>query len=132
LVIASVADVLTVGDHGSTFAAGPLVCRAAQVVFDRVNRPDFLAAVRAKGAQLQARLAALPSPPIKEVRGSGLLLGVALDRPVKPLLQAARERGLLVISAGDDILRLCPPLIVSDEQIEEAVAVLAQAVEAVA
>jgi len=117
-------EVLRPGDHGSTFAAGPLVCTAANVVFDEICRPEFLARVRDLGAYLVERLTALRSPAISEVRGAGLLVGVELDRPVAPLIRAARDKGLLLINSGENVLRLCPPLIISREQIDEAVAVL--------
>ncbi len=130
LVTEDVAAVMEVGDHGSTFAAGPLVCRAAQVVFDRVSRPEFLASVSQNGAFLRSQLLALESPGLVEVRGAGLLLGLEFSTPVAGLITAARERGLLVISAGENVLRLCPPLIISQEQIVAGVAILGQCLEA--
>ena len=131
-VTEDVAKVMGVGDHGSTFAAGPLVCTAARVVFDRVNQPEFLAAVRGKGAILKEGLLALDQEKVLTVRGAGLLVGVQFAFPVAPLVAAAREKGLLVISAGEDVLRLCPPLIVTVEQIEKALAVLDQCLEEMA
>jgi predicted acetylornithine/succinylornithine family transaminase len=126
LVREPVAQVMGVGDHGSTFAANPLVCTAAKVVFDRVNRPNFLASVRTNGEYLMAFLGALGSEKVVAVRGVGLLLGVEFTRPVAPLVAAARKKGLLVISAGENVLRLCPPLIVTPEQIEAAAAILGE------
>ena len=126
LVTDAVAAAIGPGDHGSTFAAGPLVCRAAAVVFDRVSQPAFLEAVRAKSLHLQARLHALESDHILAIRGRGLLLGVALDVPAAQVIGAARERGLLVINAGEDVLRLCPPLIITRAQIDDAVDILAE------
>jgi predicted acetylornithine/succinylornithine family transaminase len=132
LVTEAVAETIEVGDHGSTFAAGPLVCRAAQVVFDRVSEPGFLRAVKDNGAYLMALLAALPAEKVLSVRGAGLLIGVKLGGPVAPFVAAARENGLLVISAGEDVLRLCPPLIVTRDQIEAAVAILSDCLDVVA
>ena len=126
LVTQPVAQVMGVGDHGSTFAAGPLVCAAAKVVFDRINRPDFLASIRTNGEYLMALLQALNPGKVVAVRGAGLLIGVEINAPVAPLITAARERGLLVISAGENVLRLCPPLIVTPEQIEAACAILGE------
>ncbi len=125
LVTEAVAGALQPGDHGSTVGAGPLVCAAGCVVFDRVSAPAFLAEVREKGAYLLERLRALGSPHISAVRGSGLLVGVELDTPVAPILAAARERGLLIINAGAHVIRLAPPLVVTREQIDEAVELLA-------
>ena len=124
LVTQKVAEAIKPGDHGSTFAAGPLVCCAAQVVFDRVNRPAFLQQVQENGAYLRHRLQTLESEKIVDVRGVGLLVGLGLNTAVAPLMAAARERGLLIISAGDNTLRLAPPLIITREQIDAAVTVI--------
>jgi acetylornithine/succinyldiaminopimelate/putrescine aminotransferase len=128
LVTEAVSQVIEVGDHGSTFAAGPLVCRAAQVVFDRVNQPDFLKQVRDNGATLMALLHELPGDQIVDIRGVGLLVGVEFNRPVASIVLAARENGLLVISAGESVLRLCPPLIITEEQIKTAVNILSRVI----
>jgi predicted acetylornithine/succinylornithine family transaminase len=125
LVTQAVADVMKPGDHASTFAAGPLVCRAALVVFDRLSAPDFLAHVRAQAGYLQRRLGALESELIVEVRAAGLLVGIELSVPVAPLMAAAREQGLLVINAGEQVLRLAPPLIIDREAIDQAVSIIA-------
>ena len=124
LVTEAIAAQMHPGDHGSTFAAGPLVCRAGQVVFDRINQADFLAHVQAAGAYLVEKLQGLDSDLIVEVRGLGLLIGVEFSTPVRPLLQAAAAQHLLVINAGDTILRICPPLIVTNDDIDRAVAIL--------
>ncbi|HEX6386094.1 MAG TPA: acetylornithine transaminase [Anaerolineae bacterium] len=124
LVTQTVADVMKPGDHGSTFAAGPLICRAAQVVFDRVNRPEFLQRVQENGTYLHHRLKTLESDQIVDVRGKGLLVGLELNTAVAPLIASARKKGLLIISAGDNTLRLAPPLIVSREQIGTAVDII--------
>jgi len=120
-----VAAVMQPGDHGSTFAAGPLVCTAANVVFDRVSQPDFLAQVRETAAHLKNRLESLASDQIVEVRAAGLLVGVEMKDSVKPLIAAARERGLLLINAGENVLRLAPPLIITKEQVDTAVTIIA-------
>ncbi len=126
LVTEAVAEPLRPGDHGSTFAAGPLICHAATVVFDRVNRPDFLTRIRDHGAYLAAQLqAALPVDRLVEIRQAGLLLGLEFDRPVASYLKAAAARGLIIINAGENVIRLAPPLIVERSHIDEAVAILA-------
>jgi len=124
LLTEDVAAAVGPGEHGSTFAGGPVVCRAGEVVFDRVSDPDFLAAVAANGEYLRERLRALASPLVVEVRGAGLLVGVELKTAVAPILAAARQRGLLVINAGDTTLRIAPPLIVTRDHIDDAVAIL--------
>lgn len=210
-----VAGAMKPGDHGSTFAGGPLVCHAALAVMDRVEADGFLENVSARGEQLRAGLRKalevwnkdfflfsiiffisffiflkkykktknpplLTRPPafllefkletielcemytrgrckerekrerqtrereksgseratylegnphVKEVRGSGLLVGVQLDVPAGPLVGACRDAGLLVITAGaGDVLRLLPPLVVTAEEVDQAVAVIAKAV----
>jgi acetylornithine/succinyldiaminopimelate/putrescine aminotransferase len=129
LVTEAVSQVMKPGDHGSTFAAGPLACRAAQVVFDRINRPAFLENVRGNGAYLVERLHEMESEKLLEVRGAGLLVGAVFSTPVAPLITAARSKGLLVINAGANVLRLCPPLIVTRDQIDMAVDILASCMD---
>lgn len=129
LTTEAVAAALHPGDHGSTFAGGPLVCRAAQVVFDRISHPEFLEAVAEKGAHLLAQLRAqLPAEALVELRGRGLMVGVELSCEAAPVVRRCAERGLLVINAGTHVLRLVPPLIVSLDQIDFAVATIAAAV----
>ena len=129
LVTQAIADVMQPGDHGSTFAAGPLVCAAANVVFDKINQPNFLQNVQENGAYLQHRLKTLELEEIVEVRGQGLLVGVSLTRAAAPIMAAARERGVLILTAGDNILRLAPPLIVNKAEIDTAVATIAACLE---
>jgi len=109
------------GDHGSTFGGNPVVASAAVATVEAID-DDLLAHVRERGGQLAAGLRGLPGA--QEVRGRGLLLGATLDRPVGPVVDAARERGLLVLSAGADVLRLTPPLVVSAEEVDQALAIL--------
>ena len=127
LLAERVARAVQPGDHGSTFAAGPLVCAAAEYTLGRIDDPALLANVGERGAQLQAGLrAALEGHPrVREVRGRGLLVGVHCTEPVGPLVEAARARGLLVIPAGEgDVLRMVPPLVVSEAEVAEAVGTL--------
>jgi acetylornithine/succinyldiaminopimelate/putrescine aminotransferase len=126
MVTEAVAEVMQPGDHGSTFAGGPLVCEAAKVVFDRINQPEFLATVKANGEYLQHRLCGLGSSKIVDVRGAGLLVALELNEPVSDVIAAARDRKLLIINSGENVIRLCPPLIVEREQIDSAVEIIAQ------
>ncbi|MCA9971661.1 MAG: aspartate aminotransferase family protein [Anaerolineales bacterium] len=130
LVTEQVAAVMRPGDHGSTFAAGPLVCRAAAVVFDRINRPDFLAEVAANGTYLKEQLWQLPMDQIADVRGAGLLVGLELRQPAAPVVARARQQGLIVIVAGENVLRLAPALIVTRAEIDTAVAILRECLAA--
>ncbi len=109
------------GDHGSTFGGNPVCCAAACAVVDAID-DDLLSNVRDRGAELAAGLAAMPG--VTGVRGEGLLLGVTLDRPVAAVVDSCRDHGLLVLSAGPDVLRLTPPLVVGPAEVEEALGVV--------
>jgi acetylornithine aminotransferase len=111
------------GDHGSTFGGNPVSCAAALAVCNSVD-DELLASVRANGARLLAGLAAIPA--VKEVRGSGLLVGAVLDRPASPVLDAALEAGLVCLTAGPDVLRLAPPLVVNAAEIDQALEILTE------
>jgi acetylornithine/N-succinyldiaminopimelate aminotransferase len=116
------------GDHATTFGGGPLVATVALEVLQKLAAPEFLAAVRARGARLGAALRALAerSPKVKEVRGVGLMWGIELTQPAAPFVTAARERGLLIATAGPSVLRLVPPLVISDAEVDRAVATLGE------
>jgi acetylornithine/N-succinyldiaminopimelate aminotransferase len=124
LLTDAVAKVMEAGDHGSTFAAGPVICRAAQVVLKRVSDPAFLGHVTAMGDLLEERLSELHSPHIQDIRGLGLMLGVEMDIDVAPLIKAGHEHGLLMINAGPDVLRLLPPLIIQETHIDQFIGTL--------
>ena len=109
------------GDHASTFGGSPVACAAASAVCDELT-DELLATVTANGLVLADGLAALPG--VRDVRGAGLMLGAELDRPAVDVVAACSERGLLVGTAGADVLRLTPPLIVTTAEIEHALGVL--------
>ena len=121
LVADRVAGGFVPGDHGSTFGGNPVCCAAACAVVEAID-DDLLSNVRDRGAELAAGLAAMPG--VTEVRGLGLLLGATLDRPVAPVVDSCRDRGLLVLSAGPDVLRLTPPLVLGPAEVEEALGVI--------
>jgi acetylornithine/N-succinyldiaminopimelate aminotransferase len=124
------ADVLQPGDHGSTFAGGPLVCAAALVALEICSEPDLLQSVRTLGERLRASLTELPA--VATVRGRGLMIGLDLvDGVSAPLLahRALTEQRLIVNATGPATLRLEPPLIVTESEIDDAVSRLAQLME---
>jgi len=115
------------GDHGSTFGGNPVAAAAAAAVVEAID-DELLEHVRSRGAELVAGLAPLPG--VRLVRGRGLLLGIELDRPAGAVVDACRERGLLVLSAGPDVLRLTPPLVVAAAEVEQALAVIGEVLSA--
>lgn len=125
-----VVEVLSPGDHGTTFGGGPLVTAVAQVVLRRVSDEAFLARVQRLGAYLEAALQQLAADcpqRVLEVRGCGLMRGVRMAGAASAVRQAGHDLGLLVATAGDDVVRLLPPLIIEAAHIDEAMAVLRRA-----
>jgi len=124
LATAEAARGMTAGTHGTTFGGNPLAMAVGNAVLDVVLGEGFLARVEALGLRLKQRLAALrDSHPgvIAEIRGEGLMIGLKLAVPNTEFVAAAREEHLLVIPAGDNVVRLLPPLIVTDADVAEAV-----------
>ncbi|CAB1129798.1 N-acetylornithine aminotransferase [Candidatus Hydrogenisulfobacillus filiaventi] len=129
-----VAATLVPGDHGSTFGGNPLAAAAGLAVLDWLEEgglrhvqavaPALEAALR----RLQARFPAL----VREVRGRGLMWGLVLDRPSAPVAAAALERGLIINATAGNVVRLLPPLVVDEEAILAAEALLGEALAAVA
>ena len=126
LVSDRIAGALAPGDHATTFGGGPFVATVALEVVRTIADPDFLADVRAKGELLGARLRALSarSRRVKEARGRGLMWGLELNEVAAPLVAAARERHLLVLTAGPTMIRVVPPLTVTREDLERGATIL--------
>jgi acetylornithine/N-succinyldiaminopimelate aminotransferase len=114
-------DVFEPGDHGSTFAGGPVAAAAANAVLDVVDDPAFLGMVRERGARLASALEALDG--VESVRGAGLMVACEVAGGAPELARRALFEQRLVINAtGPTTLRFLPPLIVSDDEIDDAVA----------
>jgi predicted acetylornithine/succinylornithine family transaminase len=120
------------GDHGSTYGGNALACRAALVVLDELTAHGLLDRVREAGAALEARLRAIAArrPAVRDVRGAGLMWGVELAFDAGPVVRAALGRGLLVNRTAGTVVRLLPPFIVGPADIEEACAILDEAIAA--
>jgi len=126
LVSDKIAAALAPGDHATTFGGGPFVATVALDVVRTVAEPDFLAEIRAKGEWLRQRLNALVarSPRVREARGRGLMWGLELNEVAAPVVVAARERHLLVLTAGPTVIRIVPPLTVTRDELERGVTIL--------
>jgi acetylornithine/N-succinyldiaminopimelate aminotransferase len=113
------ADVLGPGDHGSTFAGGPVVAAAALASLDVIDRPELLAGVHRLGARLAERLRDLPG--VREVRARGLMQAIEVDDAPAKARRALLEQRLVVNATGPTTIRLEPPLVVGEGEIDEAV-----------
>ena len=118
-------DVLGAGTHGTTFGGNPLCCAAANTVLDIVNKPEFLKSVQEKGEYLKKGILAIGSPKVKTVRGMGLMLGIVVDKDERAaMVSQLMEKGVLVLTAGTEAIRLLPPLVITKEEMDEAIAAM--------
>ncbi|MEX2318259.1 MAG: aspartate aminotransferase family protein, partial [Bauldia sp.] len=134
LATAEAARGMTVGTHGSTFGGNPLAMAVGKALIDVVSDPDFLENVRQRGLYLKQRLASVVdghASVVAEVRGEGLLTGIRCIVPAADVVTAARDNGLLLVAAGDNVTRLLPALVVTDAEIDEAIARLEMALTAI-
>jgi acetylornithine/N-succinyldiaminopimelate aminotransferase len=130
LATAEAAKGMTAGTHGSTFGGNPLAMAAGNAVLDVVMAPGFLDRVRQTALLIKQRLAELKDRHpgvIAEVRGEGLLMGLRTVQPNGEVIDALRAEKLLAVAAGENVVRLVPPLTVSDAEIGEAVRRIARA-----
>ncbi|KAK5806042.1 hypothetical protein VI817_000300 [Penicillium citrinum] len=134
----TVGDHIKTGDHGTTFGGNPLACRVAYHIVARLADPELQTAVKDKSAIFTAGFDALKQKfpdAIQEVRGRGLILGLQLTpsygAKAADIITAARERGLLIITAGDGCIRFVPPLTITEDQIKTGLNILEQALESV-
>lgn len=126
------ADLLGPGSHGTTFGGNPVCCAAALAVLDVVVSADLPGRATTLGARITEGVRALGHPLVDHVRGAGLLLGIVLTRDVAPALeQALRAAGFLANAVGPGVLRLAPPLILTDAQTEAFLMALPTALDAV-
>jgi acetylornithine aminotransferase len=123
---------IAIGDHGTTFGGNPLGSRLAHHIVSRLSDPDLQASVLAKSEIFVKNLKRLQSKYpdlVKGVRGKGLILGLQLSQDPAAIVMAARERGLLVITAGTNTLRFVPSLTITEEEIEEGLEILEEAMK---
>ncbi|WP_267890359.1 acetylornithine transaminase [Streptomyces sp. ERV7] len=119
------ADLLTPGQHGSTFGGNPIACAAGLAVLETIEKEGLLARAARVGERLGRGIEAVRHPLVREVRGAGLLLGIVLAEPVAARVQrAAQDAGFLVNAAGPGVIRLAPALTLRTEQADALVAAL--------
>ncbi len=121
--------VLGVGIHGSTFGGNPLACAASSATIGVLQDGELVARGARAGERLLAGLRSINSPRIREVRGMGLMVGVELRERVRPTLQALQAKGVLALQAGPTTVRLLPPLLIDDEQVDTVIRVMAEVLE---
>ncbi|HEX9904363.1 MAG TPA: aspartate aminotransferase family protein [Propylenella sp.] len=130
LATRAASDAMTAGTHGSTFGGNPLAMAVGNAVLDVVLQDGFLEHVRQTGLRLKQKLASVAdrfADLVEEIRGEGLMLGIKCRVPNTDVVAAARAEGLLLVTAGDNVARMLPPLIVGEAEIDEAVARLERA-----
>jgi acetylornithine/N-succinyldiaminopimelate aminotransferase len=116
---------MTAGSHGSTFGGNPLAMAVANAVLDVMTTDGFLDKVKRNGLLLKQRLAELKdryASVIAEVRGEGLLIGLKMVPPSSAIVDALRDEHMITVAAGDNVVRLLPPLIIGEAEIAEAIA----------
>jgi acetylornithine/N-succinyldiaminopimelate aminotransferase len=117
------AEAFQKGDHGSTFAGGPLICAAALATIQVIKDEKLVQRSEEMGAYLKSRLAKLAP---REIRGLGLMVGLDLDADCKTLVEKALQKGVLINSTGEHTLRFIPPLVVEREEIDKVVSVIGE------
>ncbi|KPM45653.1 Acetylornithine aminotransferase, mitochondrial [Neonectria ditissima] len=133
IVTQDVADKMKVGDHGTTFGGNPLASRLAHYIVGRLSEKSLQDTVLARSKVFQDRFAKLKAKYpelVKETRGRGLILGLQLSEDPSPIIKAARERGLLIITAGTNVLRFVPSLTITDDEINKGLDILDDAIAA--
>ena len=126
-----VENALEPGDHGSTYGGNPLVTAAVSKVFDMFESRKILDNVNEVSAYLDEKLRELAAKydVIKETRGLGLMQGLEFNVPVGPYLNKALEKGLIIISAGTNIIRFVPPLVITKENVDEMIHILDECIQ---
>ncbi|MGB3328654.1 MAG: aminotransferase class III-fold pyridoxal phosphate-dependent enzyme, partial [Thermomicrobiales bacterium] len=130
LVTEEISAAMPGGAHGSTFGGNPLAMRAGYETLRILRDENLYARAKTLGASLIAGIQALNSPKIRAVRGSGLMLGVEFKGKAGPVLKALQEAGVLALPAGTLVIRLLPPMIWEQQQVDEFLATLGEVLAA--
>lgn len=118
----AVAAAMPAGGHGTTFGGNPLAAAAGLAVLEEIEARDLMAHAERMGRRFREGIEALGSPRVREVRGLGLMLGVELKEKAAPVIAALRDEGLLLINAGASVIRFVPPLVIGEDEVDEALA----------
>ncbi|MHA2397559.1 MAG: acetylornithine/succinylornithine family transaminase [Promethearchaeota archaeon] len=131
MAIQSKADAFQPGDHASTFGGNYLACTAGKVVIKKLLYEGVLENVQKQGDYFKEKLIGMQKryEIIKDVRGYGLMLGIELNCPVKDIVSKCMEKGLLILGAGENVIRFVPPLIINKEEIDEGLGILDDVLE---
>jgi acetylornithine aminotransferase len=130
LAFGDAADLLTAGSHGSTFGGNPIAAAAALAVIDTIREEGLLERAKELEHRFRSAIEGLAHPGVRGVRGSGALLGVVLSAPAAAALEASlRSAGFLTNAVAPDVLRLAPPLVLTDRQVDGFVAALPSALD---
>ena len=126
LAVQSKADAFQPGDHASTFGGNPLACTAGKVVLNKLLEKGVLENVQKQGKYLKDKLGELKEKceAIIDVRGYGLMIGIELNCPVKDIVLECLNKGLLILAAGENIIRFVPPLIIQKIEIDKGLGIL--------
>lgn len=119
-----VSDVFKPGDHGSTFGANPVACAGALVVLDELCNEKSFEKISEKGAYVKELIEEANNPQVVDVRGMGLMIGIKVKCDPALVQKEAIKKGLLVLTAGKDVVRLLPPLIISEKELKAGISII--------
>lgn len=119
-----VSSVLVPGDHGTTFGGNVLAMTAANVVLDNLAKPEFIENIATNGTYMMDTISSWKSDEIVDVRGKGLMIGIEIKGSASELEKLAARKGLLVLTAGEHVIRLLPPLVITKEEIDKGLKIL--------
>jgi len=130
LVNSRIANAINAGEHGTTFGGGPFVASVALHVLERVADPALLAHVSSAGQWIGDRLRAMGERTgrVRAIRGRGFMWGIDVSEPAGDIVARARDAGLLVLTAGDHTVRLLPPLVTSQQDLDRGLTILEQVI----
>jgi len=124
LCSSKVADVFKPGDHGSTFGANPVSCSGALVVLEEICNEEYLEKISKRGAYVKELIDEAKNPQVVDVRGMGLMLGIKVKCSPALVQQEAIKKGLLVLTAGKDVVRLLPPLVITEKDLKTGIDII--------